>query len=335
MNHFAYPQMFWLLLLPFVFRAILPAVRGLHGDALRVPFLKDIERINIKAGGVWNTTAPTIKKSPLNKIVLFLIWALLVTAVARPLWVGKPVRLPAMSRDILLVVDISTSMLEQDFVLGNNRVDRLTAVKKTATDFIRKRVDDRIGLVLFGSLAYVQAPITYDKKSVEEILLATDAGMAGNSTSIGDAIGASLKSLRSSSNLDKKVIILLTDGENNSGRLSLAQAIKLAKDENVKIYTIGVGAEKSLINSIFGINLSMPSGLDEESLAQIAKETEGSYFRAKNTQSLEKIYAEIDKLEANENEAKFVRDVQERFYIPLSAALLLSLFLFFWQRRRG
>ena len=159
---------------------------------------------------------------------------------------------------------------------------------------------------------------------------------AGNSTSIGDAIGASLKSLRSSSNLDKKVIILLTDGENNSGRLSLAQAIKLAKDENVKIYTIGVGAEKSLINSIFGINLSMPSGLDEEeSLAQIAKETEGSYFRAKNTQSLEKIYAEIDKLEANENEAKFVRDVQERFYIPLSAALLLSLFLFFWQRRRG
>ena len=181
MNHFAYPQMFWLLLLPFIFRAILPAVRGLHGDALRVPFFKDIERINIKAGGVWNATAPTIKKSPLNKIVLFLIWALLVTAVARPLWVGKPVRLPAMSRDILLVVDISTSMLEQDFVLGNRRVDRLTAVKKTATDFIRKRVDDRIGLVLFGSLAYVQAPITYDKKSVEEILLATDAGMAGNS----------------------------------------------------------------------------------------------------------------------------------------------------------
>ena len=130
MNHFAYPQMFWLLLLPFIFRAILPAVRGLHGDALRVPFLKDIERINIKAGGVWNATAPTIKKSPLNKIVLFLIWALLVTAVARPLWVGKPVRLPAMSRDILLVVDISTSMLEQDFVLGNRRVDRLTAVKK-------------------------------------------------------------------------------------------------------------------------------------------------------------------------------------------------------------
>lgn len=332
MNHFAQPQFFWLLILPFIFRLLIPAMRGLHGDALRVPFLKDIEQINIKSGSSWRTS-DTAKKWSAKLSWLYAIWALLVMAAARPQWVGEPVRLPNMSRDILMVVDISNSMNERDFTLQGRRIDRLSAVKKTAADFIKQRVDDRIGLVLFGSRAYVQAPITYDKSSVLEILAQTDAGMAGNSTSIGDAIGLSLKSLRNSDNKDKKVIILLTDGENNSGALSLAQAIQLAKDEGVKIYTIGVGAEQSFVNSIFGIRIAVPSALDEESLNQIAAETKGTYFRATDTQSLAQIYQEIDKLEANENEDQFVREVKERFIWPLGMALILAAALAMFLRR--
>lgn len=332
MNHFAQPQFFWLLILPFIFRLLIPAMRGLHGDALRVPFLKDIEQINIKSGSSWRTS-DTAKKWSAKLSWLYAIWALLVMAAARPQWVGEPVRLPNMSRDILMVVDISNSMNERDFALQGRRIDRLSAVKKTAADFIKQRVDDRIGLVLFGSRAYVQAPITYDKSSVLEILAQTDAGMAGNSTSIGDAIGLSLKSLRNSDNKDKKVIILLTDGENNSGALSLAQAIQLAKDEGVKIYTIGVGAEQSFVNSIFGIRIAVPSALDEESLNQIAAETKGTYFRATDTQSLAQIYQEIDKLEANENEDQFVREVKERFIWPLGMALILAAALAMFLRR--
>lgn len=332
MNHFAQPQFFWLLILPFIFRLLIPAMRGLHGDALRVPFLKDIEQINIKSGSSWRTS-DTAKKWSAKLSWLYAIWALLVMAAARPQWVGDPVRLPNMSRDILMVVDISNSMNERDFALQGRRIDRLSAVKKTAADFIKQRVDDRIGLVLFGSRAYVQAPITYDKSSVLEILAQTDAGMAGNSTSIGDAIGLSLKSLRNSDNKDKKVIILLTDGENNSGALSLAQAIQLAKDEGVKIYTIGVGAEQSFVNSIFGIRIAVPSALDEESLNQIAAETKGTYFRATDTQSLAQIYQEIDKLEANENEDQFVREVKERFIWPLGMALILAAALAMFLRR--
>lgn len=333
MNHVMYPEMLWLLLLPIVFRYILPVAKGLHGDALKVPFLRDLEQINIKAGGLWNMRAHDEAKIAMPLVLVYMIWALLVLAAARPQWVGEPMRLPGMSRDILLVVDISNSMREPDFTLANRRIDRLTAIKKTASEFIKKRADDRVGLVLFGSQAYLQAPITYDKKSVEEILWATDAGMAGNSTSIGDAIGVALKSLKDSKDIDKKIIILMTDGENNSGVLTLPQAINLAKEEGVKIYTIGVGADTALVQSILGFQMALPSGLDEESLNEIAKATQGTYFRAKDTSSLEKIYAEINKLEASENEAQFVRKTIELFYWPLGAALALALVLLWVVRR--
>ena len=326
--------MFWLLLLPVLFRFLLPAARGLHGDALRIPFLRDIERISIKSGSIWRQSPPTNSAFSLKLVLLSVIWLLLISAAARPQWVGEAVRLPEKSRDILMVVDISTSMLEPDFSLNGHRIDRLSAVKKTASEFMRKRTDNRIGLVLFGSRAYLQAPVTYDKKSVEEILWNADAGMAGNSTSIGDALGLSLKSLRDGNTPGQKIIILLTDGENNSGALSLAQAVKLAKDEAVKIYTIGVGSDNAFINSFFGINLQRTSGLDEKSLQDIAHQTEGTYFRAKDTDSLEKIYAQIDKLEAVDHDAPYIRETKELFYWPLGAALLLATVLLLYSRRK-
>ena len=334
MNNLMYPEVLWLLLLPMVVRHWWAPAKGLHGDALKVPFVQDLEKINRKAGGLWNMRAHDDKHWPTPLILLYAIWACLVAALARPQLVGEATRLPSMGRDILLVVDISNSMRQPDFVIGQRRVDRLSAIKQTATQFLEKRVDDRIGLVLFGALAYLQAPITYDKNSVAEILWATEAGMAGDSTSIGDALGLALKSLKDSKDVDKKIIILMTDGENNSGSLSLPQAIELARQEGVKIYTIGVGSDQSLVQSILGFRLAMPSGLDEESLMNIAEATKGTYFRAKDTNSLQKIYDEIDKLEASENEAQFIRETTELFYVPLIAALALTLILLMVLRRR-
>ena len=332
MNHFADPQMFWLLLLPFLFRAVLPAVKGLHGDALRVPFIGDLVKINLKSGGLWGRSTENPDRISLPLILLYLVWALLVAAAARPQWVGEPVRIKNYGRDILMVMDISNSMQEPDFALRGRRIDRLTAVKLVASDFIRKRTDDRIGLVLFGTRAYLQAPITYDKKSVEEILKTMDAGMAGDSTAIGDALGLALKTLKDSPNKDKKVIILLTDGENNDGALTLPQAINLAREEGVKVYTIGVGSDMS--QSFFGFGmLGGRPGLDEASLRKIADETKGTYFRAKDTSSLARIYDAIDKLEPGLNENQFVQETRELYYLPLLAALLLASVVAFQTRR--
>ena len=222
-----------------------------------------------------------------------------------------------------------------DFALNRKRIDRLTAVKATAQEFLEKRADDRIGLILFGTNAYLQAPLTFDKKSVSDILWQMSAGMAGESTAIGDALGLALKTIKDAPNPDKKIVILLTDGENNDGRLSLPQAIKLAQDEGVKIYTIGVGSDNAFMGSFMGIPLMGGGGqLDEASLKEIARLTEGRYFRAKDTAGLQKIYGEIDKLEPDDNEERYIREIRELFYIPLLAALASALILAFGGRRR-
>lgn len=327
MNHFAYPSAVFLLILPLIFRYLLPAVKGLHGDALKIPFIEDLQKISIKSGGIWGAQLGK-KSSSVALWALYLIYILLVIAAARPQWVGEPIPMRSESRDIMLIMDISNSMLEPDFAIGGQRINRLSAVKKTASDFIDKRTDDRIGLILFGTQAYLQAPLTYDKKSVQDILWSMDAGMAGNSTSIGDAIGLALKNIKDDDKKEK-ILVLLTDGENNDGSLSMPEAINLAKNENVKIYTIGVGAEASFIDSFFGIKIGMGNnGLDEESLKLLAQDTQGRYFRATDTQSLQQIYNAIDKLEPTENNEQFSVETKELFYIPLLLATILAFIMF-------
>lgn len=332
MIKFAYPELWVLIVLPFVMY-LLPAVSGVHGDALRVTFLHDLAKINLKSGGLWKNRLISNQMLSLSQLLLFCIYSLLVIAAAKPYWAGEPIRIKNEGRDILLVLDISTSMLETDFSFNNQRLTRLQAVKLTASDFIDKRHDDRIGLVLFGSRAYLQAPVTFDKKAVKDILWMMDAGMAGNSTAIGDALGLALKSIKDSSNKDNKVIILLTDGENNDGSFSLPQAINLAKNEKIKIYTIGVGRAGSLVQSILSYRFSLPAGLDESTLKTIADEAGGKYFRASDTESLVKIYNEIDKLEPQSYEDNYIQEIKEYYYIPLLGAFVLSLLLLFIKRR--
>lgn len=323
LNHFANPQAAWLLLLPLVVYFMFPAIKKTYGDALKVPFLADIKQIQSVSGkGI--SFKPAVF-SAIKIFLLALVWVLMVLALCRPQWVGKPIPVKNEGREILLVVDISNSMSEEDFQYKNKMYSRLTAVKNVIDNFIDKRTSDRIGLVLFGTQAYLQAPLTYDKQSVKEILWNADAGMAGNSTSIGDAVGVALKNLAESEGKpENKVIILLTDGENNDGSLSLPQAIALAKEEGVKIYTIGAGSDNE---NFFGGLFSIPvnTGLDEESLQALAAETKGNYFRAKDVNSLFQIYNEIDKLEPMTSEGRYVQEVKELY--PYAAAMALILFM--------
>ena len=231
-------------------------------------------------------------------------------------------------------MEISTSMLERDFSYQGRRLSRLQAVKAAAADFVDKRRDDRIGLILFGSRAYLQAPLTYDKQAVKDILMTMDAGMAGNSTAIGDALGLALKSIRENDDKENKVIILLSDGENNDGNLSLPQAIQLAKNEKVKIYTIGVGGVGSFMQSILSYKIALPSGLDEEGLKQIAEEAGGQYFRADDTAALVRVYDEINKLEPQAQDENYIREIREYYYIPLLVAIIFSLFLLILKQRK-
>lgn len=323
LNHFANPQAAWLLLLPLVVYFMFPAIKKTYGDALKVPFLADIKQIQSVSGK--GISFKPVVFSAIKIFLLALVWVLMVLALCRPQLVGKPIPVKNEGREILLVVDISNSMSEEDFQYKNKMYSRLTAVKNVIDNFIDKRTSDRIGLVLFGTQAYLQAPLTYDKQSVKEILWNADAGMAGNSTSIGDAVGVALKNLAESEGKpENKVIILLTDGENNDGSLSLPQAIALAKEEGVKIYTIGAGRDSE---NFFGGLFSIPvnTGLDEESLQALAEETKGNYFRAKDVNSLFQIYNEIDKLEPMTSEGRYVQEVKELY--PYAAAMALILFM--------
>ena len=330
MTQFAYPLAFLLLLLPFVWRFFVPPVKGLHGDALRIPFIGDLEKIAIKSGYLWKTSGAEEENKYSRNFLLFVVWGLLVMAIARPQWLGEPVRLKEESRDIMLVLDISTSMLAKDFVLGNRRIDRITAVKNTASEFVRKRVNDRVGLILFGTRAYLQSPLTYDKQSLNEILWLMEAGMAGDSTSIGDALGLALKNMKEDkTSKAQKAIILLTDGENNDGSLSLPQAIKLAEAEGIKTYTIGVGNESMCLGLFSALNPQV----DEKGLKKLAEATRGQYFRAENTGDLQQIYNLIDVLEGNATQGRFIRETKELYYIPLLAAILVSMALALGLRR--
>jgi Ca-activated chloride channel homolog len=262
-----------------------------------------------------------------NRAILFLVWLLLVTSAARIQWIGEPIELPTSGRDLLLSIDVSGSMEEEDLKLQGRATDRLTVVKSIVSQFIEKREGDRIGLVLFGENAYLQTPLTFDLTTVKYMLDETEIGLAGASrTAIGDGIGLSVKRLRERPE-QNRVLILLTDGRNNSGELEPIEAAKLAKHAGVKIYTIGVGADEAIRRSLlFGATKFNPSAeLDEKTLTQVAQITGGKYFRARSSQELAQIYDMLDQLEPVEDEPEVYRPVQELYYYPAGLALALLL----------
>jgi len=318
----AWPWVLVLLPLPWLLRRWLPPVKQKRFVA-RIPFAAEFSS---QPG----TLSLTSRQALLRLLLASLIWMLVVLAAARPTWYGDPVALPVSGRDLLLAVDLSDSMQTKDFSLSGRMVDRLTAIKAVAHNFIARRKGDRVGLILFGTHAYVQAPLTFDRKTVMKLLSEAVVGLAGQATSIGDAIGLAVKRLEQS-NKDhriaskEQVLILLTDGVNTSGLLSPMQATKLAVQYGLKIYTIGIGANSMIVPSVFGPQRVNPSAdLDEHMLKSIASQTGGRYFRAHDTQELQKIYAMIDKLEPVVRDRVVFRPRHSLFIWSLGLALLLA-----------
>ena len=329
---FAYPDLFVLLALPYIVYNFLPPISGLSNVSLSVPFINDLKNIKKEVDSSYFPNFNEKILFSLKLFYLFILWTLLVTAVARPQFLGTPQKVKTENRDIMLVIDISTSMLQKDYSTNKRTFDRLTAVKFVVSEFIKNRTEDRFGLVLFGTRAYLQSPLTFDRAAISEILFNTEAGMAGNSTSIGDALGLALKNIRKDENKDNKIIILLSDGESNDGSLSMAQAIDLAEKEGIKVYTIGVGSEGGFMGSLLGLRANE---LDEKSLKELAQRTKGNYFKATNLANLQLIYNKIDEMEPKSNEGSIVQEKHELFYIPLIIALILSIGLVFYLRRGG
>jgi Ca-activated chloride channel family protein len=259
--------------------------------------------------------------------VLTLVWLLAVVAAARPQFVGEPVALPMTGRDLLLSVDLSGSMEEQDFQLNGEWVDRLTALKSVATDFIDRRLGDRIGLILFGREAYLQAPLTFDRATVSTLLDESVIGLAGKETAIGDSIGLAIRTLEDAGvEQGRRVLLLLTDGANTAGAVEPLKAAELAAQRKVVIYTIGIGADSLTVRSLFGLREINPSAdLDEETLTAIAEMTGGRYFRARDTTEFAEIYKILDALEPAESDERGFRPITELFYWPLGAAVVLAL----------
>ncbi|MDG2308193.1 MAG: VWA domain-containing protein [Candidatus Binatia bacterium] len=318
MMEFGWPWAFALVPLPFVVRRFFPAAPQTRAGALRVPFFDSIASMR---GGL---LPPTLGRRALLA-VMTTAWIFLVVAAARPMWVGEPVALPAEGRDLMLAVDLSGSMAREDFTLGGRAADRLTVVKEVAEDFIGRREGDRLGLVLFGTRAYLQAPLTFDRPTVQTLLDEAQIGLAGEETAIGDAIGIATKRLRDRP-ADSRVLVLLTDGASNAGALDPVDAARLAAAEGIRIYTIGVGADQIAMRSAFGTRMVNPSAdLDERALSEIADLTGGAYFRAKNIEGLANVYREIDRLEPAVAEPLYVRPTKDLFEWPLGIALALSL----------
>ena len=264
-------------------------------------------------------------RRPLLALAATAVWLLLTLAAARPQWIGEIQTLPVTGRDLLLAVDISGSMDTQDMIWQNRAVNRLAVVKQVAGDFIARRRGDRVGLILFGSRAYLQTPLTFDTETTATLLSESEIGLAGRETAIGDAIGLAVKRLREDAAADR-VLILLTDGANTSGEVQPLQAAGFAAREGLTVYTVGVGADEMRVQDFFGTRVVNPSAdLDEDTLREIADQTGGRYFRARDAADLAQIYEILDELEPVESDVETIRPVDELFHWPLGVAYVLAL----------
>ncbi len=312
-------ELIWIFLalpLPWLVYRLMPATNR-NVAALTVPFFSRL---------TMGETTQGKYQSWIRIVLLGIFWLCLITAAARPVWIGEAVALPSSGRNLMLAVDISGSMEQRDMSYSNRRVNRLQAVKKVVGDFVARRTGDRLGLILFGSRAYLQTPLTFDRNTLYVLLNEAQIGFAGEKTAIGDAIGLAVKRLQDKPE-ESRVLILLTDGSNTAGAVMPLKAAELAQQAKVKIYTIFVGPSQRRLDRY------MENG--EEVLRQIATSTRGNYFRARNTEELQQIYKQLDKLEPVEQDKEFFRPRKSLFFWPLGVGLaLLTIWLLATQFRR-
>ena len=321
-----WPLVLWLALLPALVYYALPPLAGHRQAALRVPVIDDFR--------LGDNTRSLPRSQRWRLWLGLLAWLLLVLAASRPQWLGEAVAIPVSGRDLMLAVDLSDSMRTADFVVEGEQVNRLQATKRVASKFIERRQGDRLGLILFGTRAYLQTPLTFDNKTVNRLLREAAIGLAGERTAIGDAIGLAIKRLDLDSD-HSRVLILMTDGANTAGEITPLKAAELAAERELKIYTIGIGADQEIETSWFGLRRRNPAAqLDEETLRAIAQVSGGRYFRARDSEQLEEIYRLLDELEPMPRDAQQLRPVKALFAWPLGIALLLAALLALPRLRR-
>jgi Ca-activated chloride channel family protein len=311
---FALPWVFAVVPLPWLVRRFVPAAPPGTGKALRLPFYRQLSALG--SGGRGGVTGR-------RQLLAWLAWVLLLLAAAQPQWLGEPVRLPMAGRDLMLAVDVSGSMEQDDYRLNGQPVNRLNMVKAVAGRFIERREGDRLGLILFGTRAYLQTPLTHDRATVRTMLEEAVIGLAGRDTAIGDAIAVAVKRLKDRTQ-QNRVLILLTDGSNTMGNIGPIDAARVAARAGVRIYTIGIGGGPVGRRSPFGVLTQQGSDLDPATLQAIASTTGGRYFQATDTDHLAEVYAELDRLEPSERASRSFRPLQALFMWPAAAALLLS-----------
>ena len=315
MIHFDLPWLLYALPLPLLVYLLPAKKQSTSASALKMPvLLSNLEH-----------NEQTQRKNKMPLLILSLVWMLLVVSASQPQWLGEAIDIPTEGREMMIAVDLSGSMKIEDMTISGQNVDRLTMLKIVLGDFIERRVGDRLGLILFADDAYMQTPMTYDRKNVKQMLDESVLGLVGNKTAIGDAMALAVKRFDDKESQSNRVLILLTDGQNTAGKITPEQALELAVARKITIYTIGIGADVMLQQSLFGTRRVNPSSdLDETSLQNIANATQGKYFRARDSQSMSEIYQLLDQLEPVEQEQQQMRPLSALFYWPLTAALLIS-----------
>lgn len=312
---FAWPWLSLFFLLPLLVRRISPGADVANDAALRLPVADAFSGV-VDGAGITGSLRT-------GRLLLALVaWALLIVGVMRPQLPADSQSAPVTGRNLMLAVDLSGSMENKDFELAGRSVERLTATKAVGGDFIDRRVGDRLGLILFGERAYLQAPLTFDRSTVKTLLYESTIGIAGQKTAIGDAIALAVKRVRETGKSeDQQVLVLMTDGANTAGNIEPLKAAELAAATGLKIYTIGIGSDGrgNALRRLAGGS----SDLDEKNLNSIAELTGGRYFRARDTQGLAAIYRELDQLEPAAEEEDGFQPKDEMFFWPVSLSVLL------------
>ena len=307
----SYPWLLLLVLVPPVLRRLLPAYREAR-PALAVPWFRRMADLL----GQTPARGAEVARAGLPKLLfLWLLWALLVVAIARPQYLEPPVSRTLPTRDLMLLVDLSGSMETADFNnAAGETVDRLTAVKEVLDEFLTRREGDRVGLIVFGNAAFTQVPFTQDLEAARILLEETRVRMAGPRTAFGDAIGLAI-TLFEESEVEDRVVIALTDGNDTGSRVPPAEAARIAEDRGISIHVIGVGDPAAVGEE----------QLDEEALRTVAATTGGRYFHAADRDALQEIYAELDRIGTREVETATYRPRRDLFHWPLAVFLVLSL----------
>ncbi|MGI9401997.1 MAG: VWA domain-containing protein [Rhizobiaceae bacterium] len=279
-------------------------------SAIRVPFFR---RITEAAGVEARAGATVLSRNRIQMIAAILIWILVVLALARPERLGEPIVIETAARDIILALDISGSMDQKDFkATDGTLVQRLEAVKSVMSQFISERQGDRMALIIFGTRAFVQAPFTEDLAGLQGFLDQIEVGMAGPNTALGDAIGLAIRTFEASE-VDQRLLILLSDGADTSSRMTPVNAAALAVERGVSIQTIGVGDPNS----------TGENRVDLAALEDISKRTNGEFFFAGDETALQNVYERIDELNPRITETTSFRPRQSLVHIPLALALLI------------